>query len=249
MQAVEQNKISPTAARHLATRNEQSASEAEQSESLKGEASERSGRDSGEDTVDTRSEPKQSGEQRPGDEAPIPKPFTVHTGMLRSTFRISRLEKLICVDTTSSVEVHPSESRPLSLQSKNTHLCSWSVYCNICGKSMLDAHFHCTVCEDGDYDLCEECVEGGRHCPGQGHWLIKRNVIDGKFVSSVTEKVPPKAKGEAERGVPGAFDVGDEKGVEKSDTEAVPQRACNACIERKSQIRLISMTWLKHADK
>ena len=101
---------------------------------------------------------------------------------------------------------------------------------------MPDAHFHCNICEDNDYDLCEDCVERGQHCPGQGHWLIKRNVVNGNFISSVTEKVPPKAKEEVERDIPGAFNVEDEKSVEKAEAGLAPQRACNSCIERMSLI-------------
>ena len=103
---------------------------------------------------------------------------------------------------------------------------------------MPDAHFHCNICEESDYDLCESCVEAGQHCPGEGHWLIKRNVVNGNFVSSVTEKVAPKAKEEVERGIPGAFTSEDEKSAEKAEAEPVPQRGCNCCIERTSSIEL-----------
>ena len=56
----------------------------------------------------------------------------------------------------------------------NTSGHPWSVYCNECDAAMPDGHFHCSICDGGDYDLCERCVASGKLCPGEGHWLIKR---------------------------------------------------------------------------
>lgn len=146
------------------------------------------------------------------------------------------------------VNTYPTGCIPLSSKPKNTNLCSWSVYCNACGKSMPDTHFHCNICENSDYDLCESCVEDGQHCPGQGHWLIKRNVVNGNFVSSTTEKVSPKAKVEIEREIPGAFTTKDEKIVEKPDTASDSQRACNSCIGRMLTPSLVSFILFNHAN-
>ena len=113
---------------------------------------------------------------------------------------------------------------------------------------MPDAHFHCNICENSDYDLCESCVEDGQHCPGQGHWLIKRNIVNGNFVSSTTEKVSPKAKEEIEREIPGAFTTKDEKNVEKPETASNFQRACNSCIGRTLSPYLIAFIFLDYAN-
>ena len=69
---------------------------------------------------------------------------------------------------------------------------SWSVYCNLCEKPMAGEHYHCNTCDDGDFDLCQPCVDRGRHCNGVDHWLIKRTLKDGQVVNSTTEKIATK---------------------------------------------------------
>ena len=109
----------------------------------------------------------------------------------------------------------------------------WSVYCNECDVVMADAHFHCSICDGGDYDLCERCVAGGKLCPGEGHWLIKRFIKDGKVISSTTERISPRTKKavqvsepDVEKDIPGAF-------TDETKTLAEPQiptRTCNSCV-------------------
>ena len=100
---------------------------------------------------------------------------------------------------------------------------------------MTDAHFHCSICDGGDYDLCEECVANGKLCPGEGHWLIKRFIKDGKVINSTTERISPRnAQPDTEPMVPelpaksvmpGAF------GTEiKTLAENGPTRTCNNCV-------------------
>lgn len=71
---------------------------------------------------------------------------------------------------------------------------TWSVYCNECDATLNDEHFHCSVCDAGDFDLCQRCVDEGKLCPGEGHWLVKRSIKNGMIVSSSTERLPPKPK-------------------------------------------------------
>lgn len=68
---------------------------------------------------------------------------------------------------------------------------AFSVYCNECNDPIPNAHYHCDKCDDGDYDLCESCVDAGRVCDG-GHWMVKRTVKDGKFITSTTTIAPRK---------------------------------------------------------
>lgn len=63
--------------------------------------------------------------------------------------------------------------------------------CNNCGRSIANEHFHCGICENGDYDLCPACVANGALCRGEGHWLIKRSVESGIVTNSTTETIPP----------------------------------------------------------
>jgi ankyrin repeat protein len=59
----------------------------------------------------------------------------------------------------------------------------------ICETCMLripdvDIHYHCVICSDGDFDLCQECVTSGAFCFDQSHRLIKRTFKDNNFGSS-----------------------------------------------------------------
>lgn len=92
---------------------------------------------------------------------------------------------------------------------------------------MEDEHFHCGVCDGGDYDLCPACVDNGVHCPGTGHWMVKRFVKNGSVVNSTTQRMPPKTKAEGTQEVPGAYT--DEKQSVACDEE--PTRTCNCCVK------------------
>lgn len=77
----------------------------------------------------------------------------------------------------------------ISHNSPNGMFC---IDCNNCGRSIANEHYHCSICENGDYDLCLQCVGAGTTCRGEGHWLIKRTVQDGVVTNSTTETIPPR---------------------------------------------------------
>lgn len=79
---------------------------------------------------------------------------------------------------------------PVSTRQPMQH--DYSVYCNSCKAPIPDEHYHCSTCDEGDYDLCPKCVDSGILCGGDDHWMIKRNVKNGRVVSSTTEKLPPR---------------------------------------------------------
>ncbi|KAB5554525.1 hypothetical protein GE09DRAFT_1121305 [Coniochaeta sp. 2T2.1] len=83
---------------------------------------------------------------------------------------------------------------PLSRCPASASTCTYAVCCNICDKTIPGAHYHCSTCDDGDFDLCQDCVDQGETCKGADHWLIKRFVKDGAFINSTTERIPPKTK-------------------------------------------------------
>jgi next-to-BRCA1 protein 1 len=115
----------------------------------------------------------------------------------------------------------------------------WVVYCNNCDVAMENEHFHCSICENGDYDLCLNCVGDGVHCPGSNHWLLKRFVKDGQVENSSTERIAPKAdskpkaKSVADQGMPGAF-MEEKQPVVIDLTAEEPDRTCNCCVKGKS---------------
>ncbi|OTB16664.1 hypothetical protein K445DRAFT_316944 [Daldinia sp. EC12] len=69
----------------------------------------------------------------------------------------------------------------------------FTVCCNSCDRAVPDAHFHCSTCDDGDFDLCQDCVNQGITCYNEGHWLIKR-FIKGGQVNYSTTHIAPKTK-------------------------------------------------------
>lgn len=69
----------------------------------------------------------------------------------------------------------------------------FTVCCNSCDRAVPEAHFHCSICDDGDFDLCPECVNRGVSCYGDGHWLIKRTIVNGDIKCSSTHIAPKSA--------------------------------------------------------
>ncbi|KAJ4378694.1 hypothetical protein N0V86_005565 [Didymella sp. IMI 355093] len=59
--------------------------------------------------------------------------------------------------------------------------------CDVCtsGISKAAFHFHCNLCDGGDWDVCEVCRECGAKCVETAHVLVKRTMIDGLW-SEVT---------------------------------------------------------------
>ena len=121
----------------------------------------------------------------------------------------------------------------------------WSIYCNECDTVMNNEHFHCSICDDGDFDLCTKCVANGKLCQGDGHWLVKRFVKDGTVQSSTTERLAPRPKSnpviaaksipqitsfkpEPRLSMPGAFGADAATLVEQASSA---DRTCNSCID------------------
>ncbi|KAI5462654.1 hypothetical protein BGZ63DRAFT_413885 [Mariannaea sp. PMI_226] len=89
----------------------------------------------------------------------------------------------------------PAVSFPTTCPATGT---AFAVCCNGCDKTIPDIHYHCSTCDDGDFDLCQSCVDQGATCKGHDHWLIKRITVDGRLIQSTTDTVPPKMKIKAE---------------------------------------------------
>jgi len=131
---------------------------------------------------------------------------------------------------------------------------AWQVFCNNCDKPMSDAHhFHCSICDNGDYDLCQACVNNGASCQGEEHWLIKRVVQqDGKVVNSITETLAPRSSRSAEKpaaaqrkqdySIPIKVNLPAARKIEPasfvSKAPIVATRTCNACVCGKFRPRL-----------
>jgi ankyrin repeat protein len=58
------------------------------------------------------------------------------------------------------------------------------VICDVCISEIPNAsiHYHCGICTNGDFDMCQECVASGAACLDQSHNLVKRTFEDGHLV-------------------------------------------------------------------
>ncbi|KAK6507243.1 hypothetical protein TWF481_005693 [Arthrobotrys musiformis] len=106
---------------------------------------------------------------------------------------------------------------------------SFLVYCNQCQGTISGEHYHCSICDKGDYDLCSSCVENGVHCEGD-HWLIKRTLEKGRIVSSTTEYNKRKQRSTAPSPAPE-----EDQPQQQQQPPSPPQppfrtRTCNCCI-------------------
>lgn len=161
------------------------------------------------------------------DEAPLPRPFVDS----QANF----------FDKLADAAAQPLAFRTRELIQPDVTLGrAWSVYCNECDKAMDDVHFHCSICDGGDYDLCKECVDKSKHCPGEGHWLIKRFIKNGEVVPSETERISPRKicaaqpvlsliDASAEKCMPGSFGILDQPKF-ISEEPRVATRTCNSCV-------------------
>ena len=139
-----------------------------------------------------------------------------------STAREHCRAELAGLHQTSAAPPVPAKLRPCA---------SFTICCNNCDSAIPDAHWHCSVCDDGDFDLCEDCLDRGYTCDSEDHWLIKRFVEDGKVVNSKTETIAPKSnvqvKVEKKEEVPRAMASAVEPEPETSDMS----RTCNQCVQ------------------
>lgn len=112
---------------------------------------------------------------------------------------------------------------------------TFTICCNNCDVAIPDAHWHCSICDNGDFDLCAGCVDKGILCGEVDHWLIKRFVQDGKVINSTTETIAPKKLSNAEvseKDIPGAFTSNNK--VEESPESLDETRTCNSCVGGKN---------------
>ena len=113
---------------------------------------------------------------------------------------------------------------------------TFTICCNSCDVAIPNVHWHCSSCDNGDFDLCVECVNKGVLCDSKDHWLIKRFVQNGKVTTSITEKIEP-------RKAPAINTVltKDASGAKISDCKTnvsheglAESRTCNSCVSGMS---------------
>ncbi|KAK8175957.1 hypothetical protein IWX90DRAFT_379354 [Phyllosticta citrichinensis] len=120
---------------------------------------------------------------------------------------------------------------------------TWSVYCNQCDSPITNEHFHCSICDEGDYDLCKRCVDAGEHCPVSAHWLVKRFIQNGKVTNSTTERIGPKSKPEDLK-MEATF--GEAKPL--VEIPHTPTRTCNCCVKELPDPNFVHCTECEDYD-
>ncbi|KAL5348714.1 hypothetical protein ACLOAV_006132 [Pseudogymnoascus australis] len=118
--------------------------------------------------------------------------------------------------------------------SLQAHMNNYSVYCNSCNVPIPDMHYHCDVCDNGDYDLCQGCMDKGVSCEGENHWMIKRFVKNGKVINSVT-KTHPQRSSPSNESKATLVQVEEPKEVVVGSI-----RTCNSCIQEYPEDRFIT---------
>jgi next-to-BRCA1 protein 1 len=138
---------------------------------------------------------------------------------------------------------HDKPTYPLLFPSMDSANAAFCIDCNNCGRSIPGEHYHCSICDNGDYDLCLACIDAGVTCHGEDHWLIKRLVTNGIVTNSTTETIAPRQP-KVEPETPKQEEKVTEKVVEPvatsdavsaapNPTEGVCERTCNACFRGK----------------
>jgi next-to-BRCA1 protein 1 len=127
---------------------------------------------------------------------------------------------------------------------------NYAVCCNRCDEIILGSHFHCSTCDDGDYDLCQQCVDQGKICNNSEHWMIKRCVENGIIVNSTTERIAPKPKPKP-RVVDEAPAVPSPAPAPSSQERIIPIfndflyssiRTCNCCVQELPEVEFVHCT-------
>ncbi|KAI5257924.1 hypothetical protein E4T42_00817 [Aureobasidium subglaciale] len=177
-----------------------------------------------------------SSEKKTETDAPLPRLFG------KSSLTTASASSIDASDFISNNAVlGPKQVLPLRVAKSVSQVSRgpWSVFCNGCDRIMHNVHYHCGICDGGDFDLCETCVKEGASCSGDGHWLVKRSIHLGELVNSTTERFAPKPKQstpsapapapapspapEVANEIPGAF-TDDFKSLSDS------VRTCNSCV-------------------
>ncbi|KAI9699738.1 MAG: hypothetical protein M1836_002773 [Candelina mexicana] len=167
----------------------------------------------------------------PAQDAPVPRSFSA---------RESLFAEIASISEARQADHRVKEIPPSAYQFIGT---SYSVYCNNCDVAIPNAHYHCSICDDGDFDLCQPCVEAGVLCGADCHWLIKRFVKNGKVINSTTETIGPKQAAAVavskENPVPGAFNSATK--IDEIDEEE-KTRTCNSCVEVFPEANFVTCT-------
>ncbi|KAL8713916.1 MAG: hypothetical protein Q9220_002062 [cf. Caloplaca sp. 1 TL-2023] len=166
-------------------------------------------------------------------EAPVPRSFSV-------------AEDAATAATWLSLRSRDSAQKPTT-DSKSCEVGgSFTICCNKCQANIPNAHWHCSTCNAGDFDLCRVCIAKGCLCESENHWLIKRTIKDGKVVNSTTEKIAPKVAfvAEPKDETPAGLIMKNARSSiaeqPKASVDPSKYRTCNSCIEVLEETKFVT---------
>ncbi|KAK0636325.1 hypothetical protein B0T17DRAFT_483001 [Bombardia bombarda] len=192
----------------------------------------------------------------------LPEPEATQTAMERSrealqaSMAASMAHKPPMTRLTSSKSGGCPFSHLATSTMPNPHRANYAVCCNSCDQTIPEAHYHCSTCDDGDFDLCQDCVDRGITCYGANHWLIKRFVKDGVITNSTTERIAPKPKSKAQAEPTEKQAAPIAAAAERSE-RVVPMftdflyssiRTCNCCVQELPEVEFVHCTTCEDFD-
>ncbi|KAI0811372.1 hypothetical protein GGR55DRAFT_642803 [Xylaria sp. FL0064] len=129
----------------------------------------------------------------------------------------------------------------------------FTVCCNSCDRAVPEAHFHCSICDEGDFDLCQDCVNRGITCHGEGHWLIKRTVVDGDIKCSSTHIAPKSIRSNPLKPAskPTSLNLPPQSRTGLTSSEWTPHfsaRTCNCCVQEFREEEFVHCTTCEDYD-
>ncbi|KAH6641675.1 hypothetical protein F5144DRAFT_564552 [Chaetomium tenue] len=140
----------------------------------------------------------------------------------------------------------PPPAPPCNVDCPAIHT-NYAVCCNSCDETIPDAHYHCSTCDDGDFDLCQTCVNQGVTCKGPNHWLIKRFVVSGVIINSTTERLYPKPK--PKKSTPPGIVPSAERIIPVfNDNVYSTMRTCNCCVQELPEAEFAHCTSCEDFD-
>ena len=89
--------------------------------------------------------------------------------------RVSTTELAYILSATPQPDITPAEIQEALIPYISSDIDFYStVYCDYCLELTTEIHFHCNICSNNNYDICQACFEKGRRCLIPEHRLIKR---------------------------------------------------------------------------
>ena len=96
------------------------------------------------------------------------------------------LKLLTYVNEPESAPPKPAEiaSAEISLLMREQG-CYWLVCDNCLEEAIQPPFFHCNTCENGDFDICQKCYDGGKHYFDNDHMLVE---LEGTEIQAIVHR-------------------------------------------------------------